>query len=48
MNGTHSIGDILQFDPILNEWMETGQMNQARSAHAVSVIPLDQATKMCI
>jgi len=47
-NGTHSIGDILQFDPISNEWMEIGQMNQSRNGHAVSVIPLDQANKMCI
>ena len=41
--------DILQFffDPTSNQWVETGQMNKKNCAHSVSLIPLDEAKKLC-
>ena len=41
------VADILQFDPTSNQWVETGQMNKKNCAHSVSLIPLDEAKKLC-
>ena len=45
-NGTRLV-DILQFDPTSNQWEVAGRMNKERLSHAVSLIPLDEAKKLC-
>ena len=47
-NGTRFLVDILQFDPTTNQWEEAGQMKKERRDHAVSLIPLDEAQKLCV
>ena len=44
----NQFADILQFNPTSNQWEEAGQMKKGREGHAVSLIPLDQAQKLCL
>ena len=44
----NEFADILQFNPTSNQWEEAGQMKKGREGHAVSLIPLDEALKLCV
>jgi len=43
----YDLADILQFDPTSKKWVKTGEMNKARKGHAVSLLPLPEAQKLC-
>ena len=42
------MADILQYDATSNKWIEIGKMKKARMNHAVSLIPLAEAQKLCV
>ena len=48
VNAGGHLADILQFNPTSNQWEEAGQMKKGREGHAVSLIPLDEAQKLCV
>ena len=46
-NGTSVVADILKFNPATDQWEKTGEMNTARSYHAVTALPLKEVEPFC-
>ena len=41
------VADILKFNPDADQWEKTGEMNTARSYHAVTALPLKEVEPFC-
>ena len=41
------VADILKFNPDADQWEKTGEMKNARHAHAVAVLPLEEVKPYC-
>merc|ERR1712029_1102549 len=39
--------DVLKFDQTSKQWVKIGQMTKGRKGHAVSLLPLADAKKLC-